>query len=234
MMKNKVNSLIVAVLGVCFLSSAAFAQNDVISPADGAIVWNGTGFHDMEVNIINQTTEDLHMSCYKLTEPNNHDLTLNICLNGYCEMGLPQIGNLNTIAPLDTGMLRIHVTAANLGCMGIVKYYLYEFGDPFGGDTITYYINQGGNVGQGELAQDLALDIYPNPAISELNLNLNMTNQGPTQIDVLNIAGAKVLGLQVNGAGTQTVSLLDLKSGFYLVRVTTSDGKSVVRRFEKI
>ncbi len=76
-----------------------------------------------------------------------------------------------------------------------------------------------GLTGVNELSVDPRLDIYPNPATN--NLNVLCADIG--KIEIIDSYGQLVFSGSVE-AGINTVSLTDLKSGFYLIRHSTKKG----------
>lgn len=71
--------------------------------------------------------------------------------------------------------------------------------------------------------------IYPNP-VSD-NLTINSTSNDILQIEIYNLHGSKVKSFQVNGK--QSVSVSELASGNYLLRVINKENKSSFTKFEK-
>ena len=71
-----------------------------------------------------------------------------------------------------------------------------------------------------------AFDLYPNPALAAITLDLTRVPAGTFHLTVVDGLGRTVRQLEVMGATTRTLDLSELAIGTYLVRLigTTSDG----------
>ena len=72
--------------------------------------------------------------------------------------------------------------------------------------------------------------VYPNPAISELNISSisNIRN-----ISVSNVIGQKVLNISNINAKNYTLNVADLTEGVYLINIENVDGTSAITKFVK-
>jgi hypothetical protein len=80
------------------------------------------------------------------------------------------------------------------------------------------------------------LDIYPNPSLGRLNLDLKgaWEYQEDINIKILDITG-KVLATSItNGAGTVQFDFQDLQAGVYIINIITNEGRIIVKRFERV
>jgi hypothetical protein len=73
-----------------------------------------------------------------------------------------------------------------------------------------------------EIAQNAAISIYPNPAISQINI---ITDQNITEIIVYSITGQEMLKL----GNTKTVDVSGLAAGNYSLKIVTESGVAVER-----
>ena len=87
-----------------------------------------------------------------------------------------------------------------------------------------------------EVADELALSVFPNPASDKIELNYTLKNTNPVIADVYDIKGNKVLsiarGIQIAGAQKLAIDINQLASGSYNV-VLKASGSSVTSKFIK-
>ena len=112
----------------------------------------------------------------------------------------------NAIATgLTTGDYVVDITDAN-GCIST--------------DTI----NVGLGIGIYDIVHNLAVKLYPNPAHTELNIEVNLS--GDLTFMAYDVTGAQVL-VQEIGSGKSIVSLADLSTGLYVYRVCNTSGAAL-------
>ena len=80
------------------------------------------------------------------------------------------------------------------------------------------------------------LEIYPNPSLGRLNLDLKgaWEYQEDINIKVLDITGRVLATSITNGAGTVQFDFQDLPAGVYFINIITNEGRTIVKRFERI
>jgi hypothetical protein len=81
-------------------------------------------------------------------------------------------------------------------------------------------------VGVNELADETALDIYPNPSTGLFTLTIPQELAVQT-IAITDVNGRTVKTVAVSGALQYTMNLSNLEAGIYLVNVATVDGTVV-------
>ncbi len=86
-------------------------------------------------------------------------------------------------------------------------------------------------LGIDDMNLNYALNIYPNPASNEFNIDFKLTETANVQLKVFNIIGASVLSKELGQVNSihETVDASKLESGVYLVNITISN-KSYTRR----
>jgi hypothetical protein len=107
----------------------------------------------------------------------------------------------------------------------------FEYGDKKWGTISIGWGCQYG-IGLEEQSPDLGLNVYPNPARDELSLsggNLNIE-----QLEILSLDGKLILLHQIGSAQQQSVNIQMLEPGQYALRITLSDERVRVLRFQKI
>ena len=81
------------------------------------------------------------------------------------------------------------------------------------------------SLGIGEVADGCAMRLFPNPAHGVVTVELAATQAASAcQIDILDLAGRRLLSQSVGGATTHTLGIGHLSAGIYLLRVTTPEG----------
>ncbi len=88
-----------------------------------------------------------------------------------------------------------------------------------------------GNVSVSEVEENLSVHLYPNPSSTEITLLVNEEIQNP-HVTITDLLGKKVKDVLLNGRYS-VISVRDLKSGIYFVKIESTKG-SCTKRFEKI
>jgi hypothetical protein len=80
------------------------------------------------------------------------------------------------------------------------------------------------------------LEIYPNPTLGRLNLELKgaWEDQKDINIKVVDITGRILAKDVIDGAGTVRFDFSDLPAGVYFINIITEEGRTIVKRFERI
>ena len=90
-------------------------------------------------------------------------------------------------------------------------------------------------IGLNEEAQTISTIVYPNPANDVLNIKMDLKNAAEGMILVYNNLGALVQSTEIaasNGISVYTMSINELSSGIYTVKIQTNDGFAT-RKFTK-
>ncbi len=106
---------------------------------------------------------------------------------------------------LTTGDYVVETTDAN-GCMST--------------DTV----NVGLSIGIEDIVHNLAVKLYPNPAYTELNIEVNLS--GDLTFMAYDVTGKQVLVQKIE-SGKSIVSLADLSTGLYVYRVSNTSGAAL-------
>ena len=81
------------------------------------------------------------------------------------------------------------------------------------------------------------VSVSPNPASDLINLKMNLDFNQSLDIQVVDIVGRQAMSLTYNaleGNNIIPISIADINSGTYFIKVTDSDGDQMVERFIKI
>ena len=82
------------------------------------------------------------------------------------------------------------------------------------------------NASQGETE----LEIYPNPATSDIHFRVTTHEADMLSVEIFNLAGEKVMDRKIPSAGNHAVlNVSTLGNGIYFVKVTTS-ARSFIRK----
>ncbi|MBL7818147.1 MAG: T9SS type A sorting domain-containing protein [Saprospiraceae bacterium] len=74
------------------------------------------------------------------------------------------------------------------------------------------------------------LEVYPNPAQSQIHLNTNITQEGDYSVNIVDFSGKVILNKNVTyqkGLNTESFDTSGLPKGMYIVRLVNSGGSSV-------
>lgn len=106
---------------------------------------------------------------------------------------------------------------------------------PFGGTTVYYdnlYFHKNTVSVSGSLSGNQGLIAYPNPAKSELQLNLNGKSQKGANYSVVDLTGKVVKNGQLaelEKEGKAILNISDLNSGLYLLKVAGQNGVQTIK-----
>lgn len=129
----------------------------------------------------------------------------------------------------DTSIMNAYVYLSNTAGNGIVRLAVWAGSDSSAADTITYYFatwpTSVSKYGTGK-----ALNVYPNPAKSQLTLDFESTV--PVRVEIYDALGKKVATYDHNESiASHDVS--SLREGLYMIKVY-EDAKVYTRTFQKI
>lgn len=79
-----------------------------------------------------------------------------------------------------------------------------------------------------------SFSVYPNPTTGNVNLNINLADANDLTISVTNVLGAtiKTVNMKNVSFATEQIDLSNLQSGLYLMKITSKDGMSTVKKIE--
>lgn len=102
-----------------------------------------------------------------------------------------------------------------------------------GGDLIPLSITT--SVEEGDIISESALNVYPNPARSYVNVNYTMEKDEAVSFQVYNMVGNKVLeisqGYQSAGSYAQQLNISSLSNGMYFLRILAGETQ-VIRKIK--
>ena len=97
----------------------------------------------------------------------------------------------------------------------------------------SFYLNAGLGTNE-ELAAKVNLQVFPNPAFSEINIRFNNQASAPVKLQLLNLTGQKIAELpvatSVTGNQPLKVNVTQYPKGIYLLKLETENG-AIFKRF---
>jgi hypothetical protein len=140
---------------------------------------------------------------------------------------------LNDEIPAHTSLLGVHVSFSGtaihdwVGWQGLTPVSVNTATPPNSACPLTSLNHSYNN--------DLNVEVFPNPA--ELNLNISVSKaQGEIAVRIFNSKGIEVLSdakIKGNSNGDFMINVEDLPQGFYLLQISASDRKSIVKLAKK-
>lgn len=129
----------------------------------------------------------------------------------------------------DSGNIDVHLYPDNTQGNASVTIEIFDKSDSANGKTQDFQFSTWAlNVND---VKRKTVEIYPNPATTKLNINLETTKA--VSIKVYNVLGQ----LQKTHTHTGTTSTMDVNSlaaGIYFIRYTTDEGKVISKQFKKV
>ncbi|UTW64034.1 Omp28-related outer membrane protein [bacterium SCSIO 12741] len=83
-----------------------------------------------------------------------------------------------------------------------------------------------------EVSNKLGINVYPNPAVNEAKIDMNLQNGGDVALNVYDLTGKRVMTATENvvaGSNTLTLNTSSLEAGIYNVEIVTAEGVAVER-----
>jgi len=105
------------------------------------------------------------------------------------------------------------------------KMRAYENGDTTNWSEV-WSFTIGEEIGINDLLSEHNVNIYPNPAKAELNIEVNALKQNTVEVSVLNLLGQTVIHEKFNlnqGINSNQIKLQDLQGGLYIIRLQSGE-----------
>ena len=200
------------------LSIGAFAQNFVYSGVqhrEDTIIT--TNYQGLDIYFTTPQPQAITFEWETITNTFLPDWSYSVCDQGGCYVGLPGSGSMSPISLSQAqggmeGFFKINLTVGQHYGEGVIEIYVYDSQDYNNGDTVSWHVWNLEGTGIMELS-NTDIEIYPNPASSELNLSWNEANS-PNQIRILNTVGSEIKTLSNLNSKIQ-LDVSDLPKGMY-------------------
>lgn len=143
-----------------------------------------------------------------------------ICDNVSCCKGVPESGILPYIDPGIDVYLALNVNPKAISGMGILKLYLYEAGNPFSGDTLTWVVNSTAT-GLNQPDIQSTVTIFPNPASEYVMIDRNAVHSATSSntIFLYNSLGQLLIERKIDSVW-EKLDITALPNGAYKVVIT--------------
>lgn len=132
--------------------------------------------------------------------------------------------NSESYCAMEDGIYTLEVTDLETGCISIYT------------ETIDYDENLACTTSTEELEDHISLQIYPNPAINWINVELEVNEPKVLEISIYDVLGkrvnAEILEQEVFGRHIEQISVYGLLSGIYLLELKIGEER-IVRKFLK-
>ncbi|MFP4845774.1 PQQ-dependent sugar dehydrogenase [Winogradskyella sp. PE311] len=151
--------------------------------------------------------------------------------------GLEGLYFFSDICNQDIGYLRFENGSWNMTIEPFSLGGPVAFGEDVNGEI--YFSTLGGNIYKIIDNDSLGLDdnnintfsIYPNPSINEVNLDFSsFQTLGSVEIFIFDIQGKVIQTISRNTETIQSISTANLKSGIYIIKVTSNNGEEAVKK----
>lgn len=180
-----------------------------------------TSYVTVTDNEFNNMIPDIFVKVYDATT-NTYSETINVTAGTDIESQATWHFLADQCFDLGNGNIKVPISVSILG------------GNYTSDDRIDYYLLNDVIIGpQGitSYTNTANFSIYPNPVSDQLNINL--INKGINTIKIMNIMGAEVYSIVVEGKDHCTIDLSNLPAGMYIVNVSNSTGTSAKKIVKK-
>jgi hypothetical protein len=218
-------------LFLVFTIGAAYAQDFVFETAD-TVITNGSA-SDFEIvgygTIRNLTSSPINLRWLRTQNSLPQGWQAAICDNITCHA--PEADSNDFILPANgTAPIDLHFYPNNSVGSGNAVVRVFRPSDR-GNAIQTRYVGNVYSTSTQNIAKG-SLNIYPNPASSEINIKLPEFRDG--KIEVFNVIGKRLLTQNFNGlTNTVQVSLTNLPKGTYVLRYSNNSGTIITKTFQK-
>lgn len=106
------------------------------------------------------------------------------------------------------------------------KMRAYENGDTTNWSDVWSFTIGEAPQGINDLLSDKTVNIYPNPAISNLNIEVNSLKPGTVEVSILNLLGQAVARQEfdlIQGKNKNQINVKGLENGLYIIRLKSDD-----------
>lgn len=196
-------------------------------------------------HVKNLTSDPLTLQWQLLTDSTAHPegwVVIGICDNIVCrapysDFYYGETQTTNPIEPGDSSLLELRVYAPVSSPDGIGTMKVLVSSNDIGSaqsDTAVYILEKGGTRIDLIPVSDNRVNLYPNPAHTEITLYIDRNLQA-SRVEVYNIIGRKFHGVDLSTSSELTkLPISQLSNGIYMLRVLDETGKIITtRKFTK-
>jgi hypothetical protein len=86
----------------------------------------------------------------------------------------------------------------------------------------------------GDIQNNSAVELFPNPAMNSITIDLHQLASGPVVIEIYNSVGQSISSEQFNGGGSVEINLTSLSKGIYFAKIQQQDGILLTKKIIKL
>lgn len=202
------------------------AQTFTVSPNDSIESTNDVNDWLSDYIYINNTSgASLNLSFQTITntmDPNGWDVLL--CTSNGCFSYVPSAGSLGTVANGSSGHLNLHCGFVGIPGAGVVRFRVYETGNPSNADTISFIYHAVASTGIFDnngytpaLSQN-----FPNPFSTStfIRYNLEQTNG---KLIITDTEGKKITEYLLSNRSGEVIVTKNFKPGVYFYSIYSNN-----------
>ena len=87
-----------------------------------------------------------------------------------------------------------------------------------------------GSTGISDIARNIDMQVFPNPATSELTVSINPEQKPVAEIRLFDVTGRAVTALENLNVYSKNINVNDLTNGIYFVNLKLTDGTSATQK----
>lgn len=207
-------------------TSFSVASNSITIHGDAS---DNINFYD-QIDIDNETGAFLKLTWDRTSMNLPNGWESSVCDKSTCYPNATSTEDL-IFGAWGANYLNVHFYPNGNSGTGDVTIHVYKTNDPTDETTLTF-TGTTDPVGVEELKNG-AFSLFPNPANSNVHVRMAAVAVSNQSYEVLDLSGRVLKQGEVN-AGSFTLSVEDLQSGIYFVKVIREGGDSVTRKFSKL
>lgn len=214
------------------MSMNLFAQSFVFeTPKKFEINMKAIDWKDATIYYKNTSDKDLVIEWTVLSNTLVKGWDYSLCDNGQCYIGIPSKSETAPLPPSDKGFFKLAVSPENINGNGELVIMLTNKDNPDERDTIAFNVNVGITSSISSGTSQIQFGIFPSPARESLSVSSSGNMEGSV-LSIITGTG-KVISTRTLAAGERKISVSELSSGVYMLRIVTRNGAQGTRLFVK-
>jgi len=184
------------------------------------------------IYVVNNSGDSLDLTFDLVTNSMNPTgWTTTLCTQALCMPTIPATAPLGNLADGEQGYLNLHAGFNGITGSGEMSFRVYETSNPSNADTIYFIYHVTSSVGVNEVASEINVTAYPNPASELINID-GLENFTGGQLSLFSVEGKLIHSESISTLSHQ-INLTSFDSGTYTVLITDAVGNKTSRRFIK-
>jgi len=221
--------LINTVLLVTIFATNTIAQNFVYTPSQHRVDQiSSPSSEQFDIYVTTPNPDAIQFKWELVSNSFPSSWVYNMCHYNYCFLTIPVSGTMNAISLTEAqdgqyGYFKLYLTTEQNYGSGLVKIYVYDANDIYRGDTISFLVNNPITTGVNEAGIHIGFSVYPNPVSHQFIVKEFVEGQ---EFELMNIMG-EIVRSGVWSESSNTISVVDIPKGVYLLRTKNSAGVNV-------